>query len=137
MTINQAKEGLANALLKPINTAAVVLLGVYTVVWGVWVANPFWTVFTQAPLYSVLAEVAPEYFWGCVAIFCGIVTIIGAVKRSYRTLVNGAIVACWHWSMISIFYFLGDPLNTGGITALTFAIYASFVYLNIKVNHKK
>lgn len=38
--------------------------------------------------------------------------------------------------MISIFYFMGDPLNTGGITALIFSIYAAFVYLNIKVNFK-
>lgn len=38
--------------------------------------------------------------------------------------------------MISILYFTGDPANTGGITALIFAVYAAFIYLNIKVNFK-
>lgn len=129
-------QKLAEALLLPINTAAVILLGIYTVVWGFWVANPFWTVFTQAPLYAVLADLAPEVFWGSLAMFCGLVTIHGAYKRRYRPLIIGASTMFWHWLMISIFYFMGDPLNTGGITALIFAVYAAFIYLNIRVNFK-
>lgn len=133
------KERFARALLLPINPAAVVLLGIYTVVWGFWVANPFWTVFTQAPLYHVLATtsfwiIPPEIFWGSVAIVCGCITTYGAVKRYYRPLIVGASVAGWHWFMISVFYFLGDPLNTGGITALIFAVYGAFIYLNVKIN---
>lgn len=136
MTLTEGTQKLAKALLLPINPAAVILLGIYTVVWGFWLANPFWTVFTQAPLYSALGALAPEVFWGCLAIFCGAVTCYGAFRRRYRPLVVGASVSGWHWFMISIFYFMGDPLNTGGITALIFSIYAAFVYLNIKVNFK-
>lgn len=137
MTLTESKEKLAHALLLPINPAAVILLGIYTVLWGLWVANPFWSVFTQAELYGVLATVAPEVFWGCLAIVCGSVTIYGAVKRRYGPLTRGAQTSGWHWLMISIFYFMGDPLNTGGITALIFAVYAAFVYLNIRVNFKE
>lgn len=136
MTIGEGTEKLAKALLLPINPAAVVIMGAYTVLWGFWVANPFWSVFKQAELYSILAHVAPEAFWGCLAILCGLVTVYGAIKRSYKPLVRGAAVAGWHWMMISIFYFIGDPLNTGGITALVFSFYAAFVYLNIRVNFK-
>lgn len=129
-------QKLAEALLLPINPAAVILLGIYTVVWGFWVANPFWTVFTQASLYSALASLAPEFFWGTLAIICGSVTMYGAIKRHYRPLIIGATTMFWHWLMIAIFYFMGDPLNTGGITALIFAVYAAFIYLNIRVNFK-
>lgn len=140
--MSNGTEKLAKALLLPINPAAVVLLGIYTVLWGFWVANPFWTVFTQAPLYNVLAAtsigiIPPEVLWGCIAMCCGCVTIYGAVKRSYKPLVRGASLAGWHWLMIAVFYFLGDPLNTGGITALIFAVYGAFIYLNIRVNFKK
>ena len=131
------RDKFAIALLKPINTAAVVLLGVYTILWGFWVGNPFWTVFTQAKLYSVLSGVAPEMFWGALAISVGLLTVHGAVRRSYRALVIGASVQGWHWLMIGIFYLMGDWQNTGGITALIFAIYAAFVYLNIKVNYSQ
>lgn len=141
MTIKEGSQKLATALLLPINPAAVVLLGIYTVVWGAWVANPFWSVFGQAQLYSVLASAAPfpfppEAFWGLFAILCGLITIYGAYRRNYRSLINGAAAACWHWMMIAVFYFLGDPASTGGITALFLAIYAGFIYLNVRVNFK-
>ena len=137
-------EKLARALLLPINPAVVVLLGIYTIVWGFWVANPFWDVFGQAALYSAMANVGfltalgipAEPFWGILAILCGTVTTYGAIKRRYRSLVLGATVIGWHWFMICILYFMGDPLNTGGITALLMAVYGAFLWVNIRVNFK-
>lgn len=136
MTFKEGSQKLAESLLLPINPAAVIILGVYTVVWGLWLVNPFWSVFSQAPLYHVLAQVAPEWFWGLVAITCGSFTIYGAIRRHYQPLVRGAIISGWHWLMISIFYFAGDPFNTGGITALTFCVYSVYIYLNLRVNYK-
>lgn len=134
--MKEAPRSIAKALLLPINPAAIIILGVYTIVWGLWLINPFWTVFTQAALYSDLARLAPEAFWGALAIACGSATTYGAVTRTYRPLIFGAVVAGWHWFMISVLYFMGDWHNTGGITALAFAIYAAFVYLNIRTNYK-
>lgn len=131
------REKFTEALLKPVNKAAIVLLGIYTLLWGFWVANPFWSVFSQAQLFSALGLLAPEVFWGCLAMAVGAVTIYGAYNRSYRALICGATAAGWHWLMIAIFYFIGDWQNTGGITALIFAVYAAFIYLNIRVNHRQ
>jgi len=141
MTLREAPLKLTKALLLPINPAAVVLLGIYTVLWGLWVANPFWTVFTQAPIYDALARVPPdlipsEYFWGTIAVVCGCIITYGAIKRHYRPLTIGAATAGWHWFMISVLYFMGDWQNTGGITAAILAVYGAFIYVNIKVNFK-
>lgn len=136
MSIEEGAEKLARALLLPINPAAIILLGGYTIVWGLWLVNPFWNVFAQAQLYSVLAAVAPEWAWGSLAILCGAVTSYGAIRRRYRPLVRGSAVAGWYWFMIAVFYFFGDIMNTGGITALLLAIYSAFIYLNIRVNFK-
>jgi hypothetical protein len=141
MTFSEGSEKLAHALLLPINPAAVIILGAYTVLWGIWVGNPFWGVFTHAKLYSMLAHFPPafipaEYFWGTIAIVCGCIIIYGAVRRGYKALIMGSSVAFWHWLIIGIFYMVGDVFNTGGITALTFAFYAAYIYLNIKVNFK-
>jgi len=130
------RQKLAEALLLPITTASVLMLGLYTLLWGLWVANPFWSVFGTAELFGYLAQLAPEAFWGCVAIVCGLVITFGALKRRYKPLTVGASTAFFHWLMIAIFYFLGDPLNTGGITSLVFALYAAFLYLNLRVNFK-
>lgn len=136
MSITHGTEKLAKALLLPINPAAVILLGIYTVVWGLWVVNPFWSVFSQAGVFSILAQVAPEVFWGFLAISCGLVTIYGAVKRSYGPLVRGAATSGWHWLMIATFFLMGNAYDPAGITALIFMIYSAFVYLNIRVNYK-
>ena len=141
MTLKEAPKNIAHALLLPINPAAVIILGLYTTVWGLWLANPFWSVFSQAPLYDVLATVPPdvfpaEFFWGTIAIVCGCIITYGAYKRYYRPLIIGASVATWHWLMIAVFYFWGDWQNTGGITSLMLAVYGAFIYLNVRTNYK-
>lgn len=136
MTLTQGAEKLAKALLLPINPAAVIILGIYTMVWGLWVANPLWEVFSHADLYIKMAAFMPEWAWGIVALVVGLVTTYGAVKRNYSALVRGAAVAGLFWFAVSIFYFIGDYMSTGGITALVFAVYAAFIYCNIRVNFK-
>ena len=127
-------DRLARGLLAPLNTGAIIILGVYTLVWGLWIANPWWTVFSQAPLYSAMHSLAPETFWGVVAMAAGSTMIYGVLKPSYKTLTRGAYVAGFHWLIVSILYFMGDWMNTGGITSFMLAIYALFVYLNVKIN---
>jgi hypothetical protein len=139
MNVKQAPRSVAKALLLPINPAAVIILGIYTTLWGLWVANPFWDVFTRAPLYTALDKVPPgtippELFWGFIAIACGLVIIYGAYKRQYYPLLVGAAVAGWHWLMIATLYFVGDWQNTGGITALALSIYGAFIYVNVRTN---
>ena len=136
MTIHEGSEKLAKALLLPINPALIVVLGIYTAVWGGWLLFPFSDVFSRAKLYSVMAHIAPEWAWGCFAIFCGALIIYGAVQRSYWPLVRGAMAGAFHWFLIALCYFLGDFASTGGITSLTFAAYAALVGLNIKINFK-
>lgn len=132
-------EKLAESLLKPINPSIIIILGVYTVVWGLWIANPFWTVFTQAPLYNALATISPtfigaEVFWGLIAVVSGLVTMRGAMKPSYENLKFGSFVGFLHWFVIALLYFVGDWQSTGGITSLCFAIYSGLVWVNVKVN---
>lgn len=127
-------EKLAVNLLKPVNPSIIVILGIYTIVWGLWILVPWWDVFTQAPLYSAMAGIASETFWGFTAIAAGLITCYGAVKPSYPNLRIGSFTGFLHWFIIAVFYFVGDWTSTGGITSLTFAIYSGLVWLNIKIN---
>jgi hypothetical protein len=118
----------------PINTSAALILAVYTFVWGLWLVNPFWNVFEHAALYSQMAEVMPEWIWGSIAITVGVTMGVGIVRHTFSALTRGALAGWVHWFVISIFYFLGDWKNTGGITATAFAVYCGFIYLNLMVN---
>jgi hypothetical protein len=109
-------------------------MGVYTFLWGLYLINPFWTVFDQAPIYSWLSSVAPETFWGGLAMVVGTFMIVGVMKHTYQALTLGAFVGWVHWGAISTGYFLGDWQNTGGLTSAMIAFYCAFVYLNLRIN---
>jgi hypothetical protein len=127
-------HNLAININTPINTSAVVILGSYTTLWGFWMANPFWTVFTRAPLYRWMDAIMPEWAWGTLALAVGLAMVYGVIRHSYRSLITGALVGYFHWLLISIMYFAGDWRNTGGITALVISVYCGFVFSNIKRN---
>lgn len=128
------RERLAEQLLRPINPSIIVILGFYTIVWGLWIASPFWSVFEAAPLYTVLASVSSEIVWGSLAVLAGICVTYGAYHPSRRNLQFGSFVGSLHWFVIAIFYFLADWASTGGITALTFSVYSGLVWVNVKIN---
>lgn len=119
--------------MQPINPSLVALLGAYTTVWGLWLLSPFWEVFTSAPLYSKM-DFFPEWSWGLVAVFSGLEILRGVVRNRNKDLRRGAAVGYLHWIVITCMYFAGDWHNTGGITALTIAIYCFVVYLNYRRN---
>lgn len=127
-------EKLAVQLLRPINPAIIVVLGFYTIIWGLWILCPFWTVFDHAPLYATMAGIGSEYVWGGLAVIAGCFVTRGAFHPSRRNLQIGAFVGSIHWFIIALLYFLGDWASTGGISALAFAIYSGLVWVNIKVN---
>lgn len=120
--------------MRPINPSAVSIMAIYTFLWGLWVANPFWDVFVTAPLYMALNSVMCEAGWGIIAIICGFFMLWGVVRGSFKSLSRGAFAGAIHWAVISGGYFVGDWHNTGGITALMIAIYCSYIYLNLRVN---
>lgn len=125
---------LVRGLSYPINTSAVVIMAFYTMLWGFWVGNPFWDVFTKAALYSDMAAAAAESVWGIVAFVSGLVMLYGVLRPSYESLARGAFTGAVHWLVVGCFYLFGDWHNTGGITALMVSIYCTFVYLNLRVN---
>lgn len=127
-------EKVAEGLLRPINPTVIIVLGVYTVIWGLWIFSPFWSVFAAAPLYSAMASISSEYVWGAVAVISGLFIMRGAMKPSYKNLSLGAFIGCLHWLVVALLYFASDWHSTGGITSLTFAIYSALVWANVRVN---
>lgn len=130
----QRFDRLADTLLKPINPAVIVVLGMYTVLWGCWIVSPFWSVFPHAALFHIMASLASEYVWGGIAIASGLIIVRGAIKPIYWNIEIGALVAFFFWLTIGILYFIGDWQNTGGITASCFALYSALIWVNIRVN---
>lgn len=125
--------GLLRISSKPINKIAALILSTYTMLWGVWVALPFWDVFSRAELYSYMRILASESAWGSFAILIGSVMLIGINKCS-KTAMIGSFMGFIFWMIVSLAYFSGDWRNTGGITSMAISFYFAAMYLNLRVN---
>ena len=122
------------SILRPPSAVAIVMLGVYMTLWGIWVANPFWTVFTSSTIYHTMAAFAPEWFYGTGAIICGVLITYGAVLDSYFAKTAGSLLGALHWVSLSTLYFIGDWHNTGAITTLFVAATSAYLYLSTVIN---
>jgi hypothetical protein len=95
------------------------IVGVYTIGWGLWVGNPFWDAFTPGMgLYSEMSDFMPEWAWGLHAIVIGAAIIYGNVAYWPRGIMWGYIAGTYHWAMVAAFYAMGDWRNTACFTAL-------------------
>lgn len=125
---------MVSGLIQPMNLYASVLLGVMTFVWGVWVVNPFWHVFTRAAIYDKTLEFAPEWAWGTWSTVCGAALVAAVFKRSTRWVSRASAFAMWHWFTISLMFWWGDWQNTAGLTYMFIGLYATYIFLNVRLN---
>lgn len=133
--VEKALSRFVEAMLRPISKGVTLFVAAYTVLWGFWVFNPWWSVFSTANLYSGLNEVAPEWFWGLVAIGCGAASIISTIDERYpRTAFTAAAITGWFWLAIGILYLYGDWHNTGGITGVFLSLLCAYIFLNVRAN---
>jgi hypothetical protein len=128
-------EKIALGMMYPANPYATSIIGLFTLLWGLWIVNPFWHVFTSAALYEKAAGFAPEWAWGSWSTLCGLVILIALYKGSFKRLIDALAFCVWHWFTIAVFYFWGDWQNTGGLTYLFVGVLSLYMYLNIKFNH--
>lgn len=95
-----------------------VVLGSYTLLWGVWIGNTFFTAFSpRAGLYDAMGDFMPEWAWGLHAVIVGASIVYGAIWQWPRAIMWGCVANTYHWVLIGIFYAVGDWHNTGALTA--------------------
>lgn len=128
-------DEIARGLRKPINTAAISIMGVYTFVWGLWLALP-WATFTRSPIYEMMNSLAPELVWGIAAMLIGAIMLCGVIMQGYKALRRGAAAGFYYWFVVSGFYLMGSWESVGWINALMVSIYCAFVAINLRVNRK-
>ncbi len=128
-------DEIARGLRKPINTAAISIMGAYTFVWGLWLALP-WATFNRSPIYEFMEGLAPELLWGIAAMCIGTLMLRGVWKQSYRPLHTGAAAGFYYWFVIAVFYILGSWESVGWINAFMVSLYCAFVAINLRVHRK-
>lgn len=133
--MKQRLEAILLGMLRPINPYVTGILGTFTLFWGLWVVNPFWTVFTQAAIYDKMNGFAPEWAWGTWSTLAGAYMLAELYRGKYRQLLWSLAFTLWHWATMAGMFFWGDWQNTAGLAYSFIAFYALYAYLNIKINY--
>ena len=132
-TVWNKTDEIARNMRRPINTAAISILGTYTFLWGLWLTMP-WSTFNRGPIYDLMSILAPELIWGISAMVIGGIIMYGVSKNAYAYLRRGALIGFYYWFIIAAFYALGSWQSTGWINSAMVAIYCAFVSLNLRIN---
>ncbi len=128
---------LAERLARPINPASQIFFAIYTIIWGGFVLSPLWDVFSQAPIYRQMSNIAPEAFWGSVALICGSMMLWGVLKNSIKSLTVGAFIGFTHWLVISMAFVYSDWQNPGWLGSSMVCLLCGYIYLNMRLNKNK
>ena len=85
---------LLTLIVRTDTSASGMLVGFWTMVWGIWLLLPF-DLFTDIGVYRNLASLAPEWLWGIVAVLLG-GSIIGSIAGHHRQSWLALVTFCWY-----------------------------------------
>ena len=125
-------DNLALNLIRPINPSVIVLLGLYTVLWGVWIM--FFPVFDVLPAFAPIASFTTKEAMGVVAWTVAVFICRGAFIPSYSNLRIGSAMAASYWLFFGIMLLIGQYQDPIGLASIFFGIYAALVWMNLGVN---
>lgn len=102
-----------------------VVTAIQSILWGIWLLLPYDT-FGSSRVYSVMATVAPEIWWGTFFLFIGMfqLILVHLRKRNSRRLL--ALAMLFSWTFADIGFWLSGSSSAAAITYLTFVIAAAW-----------
>lgn len=131
--IDRLIDGIKDSMFRPINKSASAILGVFSIVWGFWLANPFWSVFSSEEVFEIM-RILPETAWGTLAMALGVAILMG-MKGSRFSLLKWAVRAGFYfWLFVAIASLVGDWASPVGPTMLMITSYMGYVALNLSIN---
>lgn len=114
---------------QPISRFNILLSGVYSFMWGLWVAVPNWNVFQHSAIYDVLNWAGSEVTWGGVQMLVGIILIF-ATFDSIHWMKWATFAGFVSWTLISLGFLFSDWQNPGMWVAGFIAATNAYMFLN-------
>lgn len=120
---------LRRIFLAPISPFNILLVGVFSFLWGLWVALPFWDVFNRSPIYSALDWVGSELIWGSIQIIVGTVLVFAAFD-SLRWMKYATFGGFLSWFLVALGFAVADWQNPGMWVSGFIAALNAYMFLN-------
>lgn len=126
-------DKLVESILLPTNPTIAVVMGFYSLVYGVWLTAPGWTAFGVTS--TARATILPELVWGILAAAIGVIIILGTRFIQHDILIRtGLMAGCIYWTIAAVLSLISDWQSTAWITSFALTAYCGLLWLNITVN---
>lgn len=107
---------LVNIYINAIRTAPIVpmelLIGMFSVIWGLWLVNPLGDTFTSSTIYRAMALIGPEWVWGTAVFVLGFVRLYALYRNHVLWRLRIALAGYLLWGFISLTFALSNIWST-------------------------
>ena len=123
-------RNLRDVLITSDTRAVEFISALVAICWGVWVANPWFSVYESAPdIYAGPAEVAPEWIWGTFTLVVGLAQLLALARANRDMRKHAAFVAFFMWLLAAFAAFNGpSALTTAPVTYPVLTFMAAWAY---------
>lgn len=101
------------------------------ILWGLWVASPWWDVFSRLPIHSFMASVASEGMWGGAMLIVGLAQCIVLFRGSVRVRRYMTVICMFVWITLAVAFLLGNPNTVGGVVYASNGIGQFIAFTNL------
>jgi hypothetical protein len=84
-----------------------------SILYGLWLLNPFSTTFSLGRGYAVAASIAPEYVWGLLFTGLGVRLWYATHVANLRSIKDGMFGVFIIWTFFTIMLVVANPWTTG------------------------
>jgi len=87
-----------------------VAISLMTLAWGAMLVAPTHT-FEVSPIYSLMADFAPEFWWGFVFTVVSLLNLHGLFTRREKLVVGSSTALMFMWMLIAVAYLVSAPAS--------------------------
>lgn len=97
-------------------------------IWGIWLSDPFSNVLQSNDVYVPMRSLLPEYVWGGLFLFGGIIQLwsVFSDNRSFRVVTT--FVAFCAWLFVATMFWLGNPFGVGRFAYASLSLFSLWAY---------
>lgn len=98
------------------------ILGGFLLLFGFWIASPWWSTYNATPAFRTLSVISPAWLTGMLPMLSALLLLFAKYKK-WRKLRNGVLFfLVGYFLFCSILFFVSSPASTAWIVYTTMAM---------------
>ena len=108
-------------------------MGVYLLLWGGWLASPWWSTYASTPSWRVVALLVPAWVMGSFPIASAFLLILAHHKRWHKLRHTVLLFLVGYFQFSALLFLIANPWAVGWITyTMVAALFAFLLFSNLK-----